>query len=75
MKFIQKKDGSCDLVFSWKEIFIILKKKKLTFSAEGLRHFGNILIKIVADWNSNFNEDLKKKKSSTKHLDKLDIDQ
>lgn len=75
MKFIQKKDGSCDLVFSWKEIFIILKKRKLTFSAEGLRHFGNILIKIVAEWNENFSEELKQKQSSTKHLDKLDIDQ
>ena len=75
MKFNQKKDGSCDMVFSWKEIFIILKKRKLTFSAEGLRHFGNILIKIVADWNSNFNEDLKKKQTKLKHLDKLETDQ
>tara|TARA_R110000824_G_scaffold59779_1_gene160267 strand:- start:232 stop:459 length:228 start_codon:yes stop_codon:yes gene_type:complete len=74
MKFNQKKDGSCDIIFSWREIFIIVRKRKLTFSAEGLRHFGNILIKIVADWNSNFNEDLKNKQTELHHLDKLDID-
>jgi hypothetical protein len=75
MIFKQKKDGSCDIIFSWKELFIIIRKRKLTFSAEGLRHFGNILIKIVADWNINFNEDLKSKQTEEKHLDKLDIDQ
>lgn len=55
MKFIQdNKNGSCDLVFSENEIEIIKAKGKLHFPEETLRHFGNTLIKIVADWNENF---------------------
>ena len=47
MKFIQKKDGSCDICFTEEEIKIITENKKLHLSDEGLRHFGNILMKIV----------------------------
>tara|TARA_R100001591_G_scaffold104534_1_gene112259 strand:- start:309 stop:533 length:225 start_codon:yes stop_codon:yes gene_type:complete len=71
MQFKQKKDGSCDMIFSWKEIFIIIRKKKLTFTAEGLRHFGNVLIKIVSEWNMNFNKELQTKQTKPEDLDKL----
>ena len=71
MEFRQKKDGSCDMVFSWKEIFIIIRKKKLTFTAEGLRHFGNVLIKIVSEWNMHFNQELQNKQTKQEDLDKL----
>ena len=71
MEFRQKKDGSCDMAFSWKEIFIIIRKKKLTFTAEGLRHFGNVLIKIVSEWNINFNKELQNKATKEKDLDKI----
>jgi hypothetical protein len=63
MIFKQFKDGSCDIEFSWKERFILFKKGKLHLSQEGLRHFGNYLIKIVSDWNVNFNEEIKNKKT------------
>jgi len=68
MRFDQKEDGSCDLVFSWREIFILLRKRKLHFTPEALRHFGNILVKIVADWNSKFNEELRNKKTTEKDI-------
>ena len=29
MKIIQNKDGSGEIVFSWKEIWILVKKKKI----------------------------------------------
>jgi hypothetical protein len=61
MIFKQYEDGSCDIEFSEKEIEIINKNKKLNLSAEGLRHFGNRLVGIVADWNTKFNENLKNK--------------
>jgi len=61
MRFKQYKDGSCDIEFSWKERFILFRKGKLHLSDEGLRHFGNTLIKIVAEWNIEFNEDIKNK--------------
>jgi hypothetical protein len=61
MRFKQYKDGSCDIEFSWKERFILFRKGKLHLSDEGLRHFGNTLIKIVAEWNIEFNEDVKNK--------------
>ncbi len=59
MVFNQKKDGSCDIEFTKEELKIISKHKKIFLSAEGLRHFGNALIKIVAEWNMNFNENVK----------------
>ena len=60
MEFRQyPKDGSCDLHFSDEEIKIIIQNKKIHFSPESLRHFGNALVKMVMDFNQNFNEDVK----------------
>ena len=61
MKFKQYKiDGSADMIFSWRERFIILFKGKIHFSGSNLKHVGNWLVKIVSDWHENFNESLKK---------------
>jgi len=54
MDFKQKKDGSCTLNFNDKEIDIIKTKKQIHFTPEALRHFGNVLMKIVIDFNQNF---------------------
>ena len=56
MKFNQYKDGSCDIEFSLKERWIILKRGKIHFSDEMLKHFGNNLVKMVMDWQLNFKE-------------------
>ena len=61
MKFKQYENGSCDIEFSWKERLILLKKGKLHLSDDYLRHFGNLLIKMVADWNLKFKEDVANK--------------
>lgn len=68
MRFDQKEDGSCDICFTDEEIKILKTKKKLHLSAEGLRHFGNNLVKIVAEWNLNFNEELQKKQSFSNEI-------
>ena len=60
MNFIQKEDGSCTLHFSKEEIKIIQKKKSIHFTAEGLRHFGNVLMKMVIEFNNNFDNDIAK---------------
>ena len=60
MQFKQYKDGSCDIKFSWKEVWIIIKKRKLHLTAEGLRHFGNMLMKIVMEWNLEFDDKVSK---------------
>lgn len=59
MRFDQKEDGSCDICFTDEEIKILKTKKKLHLSAEGLRHFGNNLVKIVGDFQVYFNKDIK----------------
>ena len=59
MNFKQYKNGSCDIEFSLKERWIILKKGKIHLSDENLKHFGNKLVKLVADWHFNFNEKTK----------------
>ena len=64
MKFTQYQNGSCDIEFSWKERFILFKNGKLHLSDEHLRHFGNNLVKIVSEWNRNFNDELQKKETT-----------
>jgi hypothetical protein len=59
MNFKQYKNGSCDIEFSLKERWIILKKGKIHLSDENLKHFGNNLVKLVADWHLNFNQETK----------------
>jgi hypothetical protein len=63
MKFKQYKNGSCDIIFEDSEVEIIKNNKKMHLSDETLRHFGNTLVKIVADWNIVLREDLQKKQT------------
>jgi hypothetical protein len=65
MKFKQYDNGSCDIEFSVKERWLILKKGKLHFSDENLKHFGNNLVKMVMDWQLKFNEDVANKTTFT----------
>ena len=60
MIFKQYDDGSCDIEFSNEEIKIINENKKLHLSNESLKHFGNNLVQIVAEWHKKFSENLKK---------------
>lgn len=60
MKFIQhKEDNSLDIIFEEDEIKIINDKKKLHLPAVTLKHFGNVLARIVCDWNLRFNDELR----------------
>jgi hypothetical protein len=61
MKFKQYENGSCDIEFSVKERWIILKKGKIHLSDEALRHFGNKLVQMVSEWNLKFREDIANK--------------
>ena len=45
MIFDQKKDGSCDIIFSKEEIKIVTEYKKIHLNQEFLKHFSNNLIK------------------------------
>ena len=73
MEFKQnKKDGSCEIIFSEKEKNIINDKGKLFLSATFLKHFGNNLIKIVAEWNINFNEDVQKLTSKSSKMEDIE---
>ena len=65
MKFNQFENGSCDIEFSLKERWIILKKGKIHLSDENLKHFGNHLVKIVADLQLKFKEDIANKQTFT----------
>ena len=63
MKFKQYENGSCDIEFSLRERFILFRKGKLHLSDEHLRHFGNNLVKMVADFNLKFNDEIKNKQT------------
>ena len=59
MIFDQKKDGSCEIIFSEEEIKIITKHKKLYLTQEFLRHFSNTLVKMTIEFNKKFDEKTK----------------
>jgi|TARA_R100000988_G_C3912353_1_gene122680 hypothetical protein len=60
MKFQRyKKDGSADIIFDDNEKQIINKFGKLHFTPEALKHFGNHLVHIVAEWHLDFNDKIK----------------
>ena len=59
MNFKQYDDGSCDINFKKEEIEVINKYEKLHLSAESLRHFGNVLMRLVVEWNAKFPENIK----------------
>jgi len=63
MKIIQNKDGSGEIVFSWKEIWILIKKRKLSLTAESLKHLSNNLVKIAIDFNEGFNKKIQQQKT------------
>jgi hypothetical protein len=65
MRFKQYDNGSCDIEFSLKERWLILKKGKIHLSDEMLKHFGNNLVKIVIDWQLKFKEDVVNKQTFT----------
>lgn len=56
MIFKQYENGSCDIEFSLKERWIILKKGKIHLNDETLKHFGNKLVQIISNWNLKFNK-------------------
>ena len=58
MIFKQKEDGSCDLIFSQDEIDIMNKHKKIHFTPESLKHFGNCLQRMVFEFNTKFGGDV-----------------
>ena len=59
MIFKQKEDGSCDIEFSWKERLTLFRKGKIHLTDEGFKHFGNILVGMVCNWQIKFNEKTK----------------
>lgn len=60
MKFKRfPKDGSADIIFEEHEKNIIYKTGKLHFTPEALKHFGNHLVHIVAEWHLDFNDTIK----------------
>ena len=61
MKIIQyKKDGSAKIEFSELEIKIINEKKCFDLPAKSLKHIVNNLMSIIANFQENFPEDIKK---------------
>jgi len=54
MDIKQKNDGSALICFSDEEIKIINEKKHFEMTDVALRHFGNILMAMVVEWNRKF---------------------
>ena len=52
----QEKGGG-EIKFSWREVWIILRHRKLILPPEGIQAFGNSLLRMIMNWNL---EDVKK---------------
>jgi hypothetical protein len=60
MKIIQNNlTGNAIIEFSDNEIKTINKNKQLKLTKESLKHLGNVLVKIVVDFQNNFDEKTK----------------
>jgi len=46
-----KKTETCDVEFSWKEIFTLITKRKIFLDKEGLRKLSSSLISMVSNWH------------------------
>jgi len=66
MKFNQYKNGSADMVFSWRERFKLFFYGRLRFTDTNLKHIGNNLVNIVSTWHSVFRKDLQQLHSDDK---------
>jgi hypothetical protein len=51
MEFRQFKDGSGEIVFSWKERFTFLFKGKLKLGHTAFKDFGAALMHMAVSWN------------------------
>jgi len=65
MKFDQKNDGSCDIVFTDEELAILSKYKKLHLPKESTKDFINNLAKVIFEL-------LEKLDEKTKNLQSFD---
>jgi len=63
MEIRQYEDGSADIIFTDKEKKIINEKGNLKLTAEGIRHFGNHLVKIVSDFQINLKQNIREMKT------------
>ena len=63
-----KKDGTAEIIFSWKEIWTLIKKRKLQFTAESFKHLINNFIKIIMEFNENFEDNLQRKTTHSNHV-------
>lgn len=64
MKIVQKKDGSGTIYFDDNELNVLNKTKKLEMSPYFLKHFCNHVMKIMIEFNENFEKDIKKMNTS-----------
>ncbi|NND24045.1 MAG: hypothetical protein HKN86_05060 [Acidimicrobiia bacterium] len=63
MKFVSKKNGDVDIIFSDEEVKIFSETKKLTLTPIAVRHFENNLMRVIAAMHATLPENLKELQS------------
>ena len=61
---MQKKDGSCDIVFTDEEVDILVKYKKLQLPKSSTKDFINNVAKIIFELNDNLDDKTKNLQSN-----------
>jgi hypothetical protein len=73
MRIVQdKKTGAGEIQFSWREVWILIKRRKFTFSTpEDFKHFLNEMVQQCFIFNGTFDDrilSLKKIKTEIKNI-------
>ena len=48
------KTGGADITFTWREVWIIIKYRRLRFDQASFKSFSGKLLKCIMDWNLHF---------------------
>ena len=73
MRIVQdKKTGAGEIQFSWREVWILIKRRKFTFSTpEDFKHFLNEMVQQCFIFNGTFDERIQKLKTNSSNRIKI----
>jgi|TARA_R100001079_G_scaffold65633_1_gene34225 hypothetical protein len=73
MRIVQdKKTGAGEIQFSWREVWILIKRRKFTFSTpEDFKHFLNEMVQQCFIFNGTFDDRIQKLKTDSSNRIKI----
>ena len=67
MQIIRKREGGIDILFSWKEIFTMILKRKISLDNKSLKDATAQILQFTITLHENFDDYLKKLEESPEY--------